>query len=219
MTCKECSRPVHARGLCNGHYQQLRRGVPLSKLQERNPGECTYTECYEPRVAKGLCNGHYIQLKKGQALRPLRRRVFGEPEVRFWAYVVKGPGCWKWTGSPRSATGYGSFNGTGAHRYSYELHNGPIPKGLVVRHLCHNPSCVNPDHLRIGTYKENAGDSVLACRHTHGVIHGNSKLTDDVAQAIYQDKRLRREIAATYNVSVSTVNDIKHRRTWKHIHK
>jgi len=69
-------------------------------------------------------------------------------------------GCWLWIAS-RDAKGYGRFNvgpgvGTiGAHRFSWELANGRIPNGMCIDHRCHNPACVNPDHLRVCTPMQN----------------------------------------------------------------
>ncbi len=80
------------------------------------------------------------------------------PEPRFWSKVEKTDGCWNWTGTTNR--GYGQFNINGgnriyAHRFSYELTNGPIPERLTIDHLCRNPSCVNPEHLEVVTMREN----------------------------------------------------------------
>jgi hypothetical protein len=72
------------------------------------------------------------------------------PEVRFWAKVDKTGDCWIWTGARSYHYGiFGVCKGLNApaHRYAYELLVGPIPKGLVLDHLCKNPPCVNPAHL------------------------------------------------------------------------
>jgi hypothetical protein len=79
---------------------------------------------------------------------------------RFWSKVeIKGEDdCWIWMGS-KARGGYGHFKVynkyPSAHRVAYELIKGPIPKGLVLDHLCRNPSCVNPNHLEPVTYREN----------------------------------------------------------------
>jgi hypothetical protein len=88
---------------------------------------------------------------------------------RFWAKVQKGDGCWEWSAG-RLPVGYGRFRVSPerealAHRYSYELNVGPVPDGLCVLHRCDNPSCVRPDHLFVGTHKDNTQDMFGKDRH------------------------------------------------------
>ena len=98
----------------------------------------------------------------------------GTPEERFWRHVERGDDCWRWTAHRIRVRGklwYGMFNALprtpmGAHRFSWELHNGPIPNGLFVLHSCDNPECTNPKHLFLGTQADNVRDMTLKRRHT-----------------------------------------------------
>jgi hypothetical protein len=85
--------------------------------------------------------------------------------TRFYSYFSYGAPdeCWNWFG-PKHGFGHGRIFVTEtrkflwAHRLSYEVHVGPIPKGLFILHNCDNPSCVNPRHLRPGTIQDNIRD-------------------------------------------------------------
>lgn len=104
----------------------------------------------------------------------LTAAVFSEQDIaRFWGKVELGDGCWHYQGYLKVGTHpYGRFWAQGkkhrAHRVSYVLARGPIPLGLVVCHACDNPQCVRPDHLWLGTLKENMADMVRKGRHASG---------------------------------------------------
>lgn len=89
---------------------------------------------------------------------------------RFESNFIPEPmsGCWLWL-NHTNETGHGSFRMDGkrpsAHRASYELNVGPVPDGLCVRHRCDTPSCVNPDHLELGTWADNNADRSRRGRH------------------------------------------------------
>ena len=86
-------------------------------------------------------------------------------DQRFWSRVEKTESCWLW--QPATRTGeYGKLtNKILAHRFSWELHYGSIPEGLWVLHHCDTPPCVHPEHLFLGTAKDNNSDSVSKGRH------------------------------------------------------
>lgn len=93
--------------------------------------------------------------------------------TRFWSKVLKTAGCWLWQGAKATRKhsrngGYGSYrvlnHRIGAHKAAYYLtHDEPL-NGRVVMHICDNPACVRPDHLRAGTHSENTRDSIAKGR-------------------------------------------------------
>lgn len=123
---------------------------------------CSFTKCERKVMAKGLCSGHYGQLWRGEEVRPLSRaavtRGMSDRE-RFEVYVDRAGGCHVWTGS-KNNRGYGQFRLDGkpqlAHRVAFEFGRGKIPTGLMIDHRCHERACVNLDHLRVVTNKQNA---------------------------------------------------------------
>lgn len=109
-------------------------------------------------------------------------RVFGSPVESFWQKVKKEEECWVWTGS-LGGSGYGQQRIEGklvyAHRFSYEIHVGPIPEGMQVDHVCWTPTCVRPDHLRLATRTENQqnrkGASAVSRSGIRGVFWDESQ--------------------------------------------
>lgn len=129
-------------------------------------------------------------------------------------------GCWIWMGNVRS-TGYGEIriNGTKtkAHRASYQAHAGKIPNGLHVLHRCDIPLCVNPDHLFIGTHKDNMDDMVKKGRQAKGDCNGNSTLTNEIVLAVREAQGRGVDIAKQFGITESHVSRIKNKLRWKHL--
>jgi hypothetical protein len=148
----------------------------------------------------------------------------GTPLQRFeWSYMPEpNTGCWLWLKSI-SEFGYGWFyypprNMVAAHIVAWELLRGPR-NGLHVLHNCDNPTCVNPEHLRLGTLQDNMNDREARHRRPppKGTINGRAKLTDAQVLAIRADPRWPRFIARDYKTPTSTIKKIKYRHTWKHL--
>lgn len=140
-------------------------------------------------------------------------------EERFWSKVVKTETCWVWEGWT-DPYGYGHFRVDGrrisTHRFAYDLLVGPIPPGLFVCHHCDNPSCVNPDHLFLGTHHDNMRD--MATKGRVGVT-ANLSVPDVLCIRLLIEKGLhsRREVAEMFSISTTHVGNIVRRDRWKHL--
>ncbi len=168
---------------------------------------------------------------------PRRRKSLAD---RFWSKVDTSGECWEWTGA-HSFGGYGQMSVPGpppqrpvrAHRISYELANGPIPDGMCVLHHCDNPPCVRPDHLFLGTLRDNSQDMSSKGRSRRGrtaerpdrIKRGSelpqAQLTADDVRAIraaYDSSRgIYRRLGRQYGVSWGTIRHVIMRETWRHI--
>ena len=143
-------------------------------------------------------------------------------------------GCWVWTGArhKRKNKNYGICNFAAikdkdAHRVSYRLFKGLIPKEKHILHSCDNPPCVRPDHLRIGTPQDNVDDRENRgrSRHASGEKHGRAKLTwreiKEIRAAYVPGKptykpqiNSQNYLARKYNVTKHLIKLIIHRQIW-----
>lgn len=130
--------------------------------------------------------------------------------------------CWLWTG-PKDKNGYGltRVDGVTARvpRVAYKQYFGEIPMGLHVLHTCDQPSCIRPEHLRLGTHKQNMADMVAKGRAHRplGELNGRAKLTEEKVSEVR--KRLEAgvkpdTVAAQLNIPRGTVHHIAAGRTW-----
>ena len=147
---------------------------------------------------------------------------WGSADDRFWNAVDKGAGdsCWRWT-RPLTGNGYGLMNRDGltwyAHRLSWTMHAGAIPDGQQVLHRCDNPACVRPDHLFLGTAKDNMEDMAKKGRAMRGERHYQAKLTDAAVLAIRSTAATDGVMASALGVSRRTVSHARSRKTWTHV--
>lgn len=156
----------------------------------------------------------------------IRNRKHIPIEERFWKYVVKTDGCWKWTGAKRYA-GYGFLiqldrTNISAHRLSWIIHNGQIPNEMYVCHHCDNTECTRPDHLFLGTAKDNTNDMFSKNRDWKhkGIKHPMHILTEDQVSFIksypvYYGSGT--ELAKIFNTTHKNIWKIRRGISWSHI--
>jgi hypothetical protein len=148
---------------------------------------------------------------------------------RFMRFVEKREdGCWIWTGYIWSH-GYGQF-GIGqrhipAHRFAWQMVNGPIPDDHFICHHCDERRCVNPGHLFVGTHADNMRDMYRkgrGGRKARGEAVAGAVLTADDVRAIRGEiddapRGTGRRLAEKYGVTEQTISDIKRRVSWDHV--
>ena len=111
-----------------------------------------------------------------------------------------------------------------AHRHAYTKAKGPIPEGLVVRHTCDNRRCINPNHLIVGTNKDNTGDMMERGRHRPGHVPGEANGRSVVTAAQVAELRANyikghpeyggAAFARRFGISVVQANKIANGKAW-----
>lgn len=147
-------------------------------------------------------------------------------------YIITNKGCWQCISYKPINSGYIRTKRNQKeiliHRYSYEIYKGKIPDGMVVMHTCDNRKCINPEHLELGTYKDNTADMVNKGRHgLQGEKHKISsrrlmseKRMDISIENLYQIKEMllnkhsMQEIMDKFNISRPTIYRIKSGKHW-----
>lgn len=187
-----------------------------------------------PRFCSHKCRGHtgfrpggslfISEMTEEQKLERLKKS--------FEKHVIRQEGCWGWKG-PLAKGGYPvmscrpGIGPTKGHRASWLIHNGSLPKDKHVCHKCDNPICTNPEHLWIGTQKQNNDDKIAKSRENNvpppqkrGSENGSSKLKEN---QVVEIKKLLFEghsmygIAKEFGVSKTTILRIKKGENWAHI--
>lgn len=124
-------------------------------------------------------------------------------------------GCWLWTGA-KNSNGYGLIMVQGhcalAHRVSFEIHVGPIPPGIFVCHACDVRACINPEHLWLGTHRDNMDDMAKKGRAPRSLAVDQA---EEIVRLLRTTRLSYRAIGASIGCSTSNVGHIKGSATWK----
>lgn len=186
------------------------------------PVRCKQCKLEKKLLARGLCIACYNRAYKHGELGVRHRASAAET---FFRSFERGPSnlCWLWKGA-KLPTGYGALRGDDgetvrANRFAYQQFIGKIPSGKLVLHTCDVRLCVNPAHLRLGTYKDNSEDAVAKHRTAHSERHPQAKLTDAQVREIraLRGRLQQKEIAARFNISPSIVCQILKGQIWRHV--
>ena len=186
---------------------------------------CRVEGCFGQTLARGYCNRHYQRwLKYGDPDITLQLRGASAAE-RLEHYSEWRGECLIWTaGTDRDGYGltYDGHDRVRAHRAAYSLAHGAIPDGMVVRHTCDTPSCINAAHLELGTNRDNVRDRSVRGRSCMGEDSHLAKLTADDVREIRRLRSagvLQSVVASQFGVSDNHVSVIVRRLAWKHIER
>lgn len=134
-------------------------------------------------------------------------------------------GCILWTGATHDARGYCRMGVARRMRYvhilAWELVNGPVPQGMVLRHSCDTPPCLNVAHLKPGTQRENIADMFTRGRtNRRGERNNSAQLTwarVRKIRSLHADGATTTELSMQFGVSKSQIRNVVQLRHWKEV--
>lgn len=220
-----CGKAHYAKGYCSRHWSIAHKhGDPLYKRPPA-PATCTAEGCGKPHAYGGYCQAHYLKIRRTGKIYKSRR----EEVQDFFEATVKSDSTeciwWPFGRKKDKKKEYGFFMHKGktrsAHRFMCMLaHGEPAKPELEAAHLCGNPSCVNPNHLKWKTKLENQADRLVHGTDCRGVKSCNTNLTEEDVRAIRELARHgtpHKVIAMRFGKSLGGLRSIIYRITWKHV--
>lgn len=216
-----CARKHKAHGYCSLHYRRVQNNGVASR--PRDGGVCAVETCDRRCTRHLYCDKHYYRFRRhGDPLMFSARHAIKDTTKKeaFWAAIIINSenDCLEWAGA-KTSWGYGRLSYKSkhyaAHRFAFELYVGPIPDGMFVCHHCDNPGCCNPNHLFLGTPKDNMIDMAAKGRHI-----GARKLVPEQVMEITDLLKKgvpRKEIAQQYSVGRTAIDGIANNKTWTHL--
>lgn len=193
------------------------------------PRVCTIDGCEREVASLGWCSGHYQ-----------RNRKYGDPlgggpspgapkaliERKLSELAPDDDECWTWPHAD-NGNGYPVIHLNGrlqyVHRLVYERVVGPIPPGLQIRHMCgrgRTHGCWNPNHLDVGTHKQNMADKVIHRSQPSGERHTHTKLTEAQVlrmRAEHAEGKPIRQISEELEIGYQTIWAIVRRKSWRYV--
>lgn len=220
---KGCGRKHKAKGLCATHAWRLRNhGTTDASFKRVVPQICQVNGCGAPHESLGYCHTHYTKVRRTGTVEPLKRRAGSLKQfVDLTLAAEASQSCVVPPGYPSDDYHYFRHAAVlyGAHRYVCEQAHGPAyqPK-LHAAHTCGRRGCINRNHLRWATTRENMQDKHAHGTHRAGEQMHQSKLTEAAVKLIRSGEAgSAREAAASYGVHIMTIWNVLKRKTWKHI--
>lgn len=188
-------------------------------------GKCCAEGCENTvLIGRGMCSKHYTRFYRQKNVDGFHPRGKGNAHPKKITFDIDENGCFNCTSHYLDKDGYPKIQANKKpyrmSRYVYEQNFGPIPEGKIIRHKCDNPTCINPDHLEVGTHLDNAKDMDERGRRrsVFGEGHPNSKLTESQVREIkvlLRDENMTQEkIAKRFNVCRRTISKIKTGQLW-----
>ena len=216
-----CEKAAYRKGWCNAHYMRWRRtGDPLGSKPRKKAAICSVDECNKKIHAHGFCTNHLNRYKRTGSPHGYKTWAKDEPILWLKDMVAKSltrldSNCIEWPYAKKcNKTGRGQVTLDGksmsSARASLVLYSGENPADMYCCHkpiVCHNPSCVNPSHLKWGSAAENSSDKKIDGTE-------NNKLTEQQVIEIFRGCEPQSIVAKKHSVSVATISSIRTGRNW-----